>query len=73
MSQVMVRLNEDELHALVSWAQAERRHPREQAAYIIHAALVKQGVLKAEPLATNDTASPGAGLDGVRREEKENV
>lgn len=48
MSRITVRLNDKELQALVNLAELERRHPREQAAYIIRAALVQCGLIKDE-------------------------
>ena len=58
MSRITVRLNEQELQALVALAEKERRHPRDQAAYIIRTALVQYGILKeeSEPLTVARTS-----------------
>ncbi len=48
MSQITVRLSDRELQALINLAESERRHPREQAACIIHTMFVQHGLLNDE-------------------------
>lgn len=46
MPRITVRLHDEALQALFKLAETEHRHPREQAAYLIHRALVQYGLLE---------------------------
>lgn len=48
---ISVPLTKAEALALVEWAKRERRHPREQAAFVLRRVLIKRGLLP-----SNDTS-----------------